>query len=749
MILPAPAPLVRAAAVLVVLLAAAVYFVLVELHRAALFPDFDVYIYFLPNRLHFVSSLLHGGKGLLWNPYQACGEPFFANPAMGLLYPPHLLFLVLDANTATHAVLVLNMVIGALGMTFLLRELGLGDVGVLGGALTFELGAATAQLTSWSPMHNGPWAWVPWALLFCERLLRAPSAGGIVALAAVLALGLLPGWVLLVALAYQLIVLRVAWEVVVHRGPRPWRGIAAVAAGLALAPLLVAVQLVPAAELARDSQRIARDFVDFWAYGGLTTDVPASIRSRLPPVPFMATPLLLAAPAVVASGHRRLVGFYLVAGAVYAVLALGPATPLFWSYVSLPPGGATLRYPHRLFWITSLACAMLCAYGLDGVTLRSERPLARLLGVVVALLLAGALYFLTPGGLRRVEALSLAIVVASLLTAAVSRRLRQPSAWLIVGAIVLNLVAVPLRFPGGLLPSADALWRHADAFAALRAAMTAQDRVFIGSSLSSIMDLGLVTKTATIMRIPDVYDYEPLLGRRLTNYFSAMWHGSPIISGQDLTTRPTVLAGFRARLSDLAAVRYIITPSAPRFFTGDLDLFPIDGKDPNAHVYASRQAFSRARWVPQIEVIADPEALLARLAYGTDDLADVAFLEDPLPSGFAGEPRHSGSGTVRFVRDDPEHIVLDVEAPARGFLLLADQHSPGWRASVDGAPATIRRANYTFRLIEVPAGASRVEFRYRPRSVAIGALISAAALAAVAVVLVRGRGRARGTARAV
>ena len=69
------------------------------------------------------------------------------------------------------------------------------------------------RVTGWSPMHSGPWAWVPWALYCCERLLRAPTRGGVVALATVLALALLPGWVLLVTLAYQLIVLRVVWDV--------------------------------------------------------------------------------------------------------------------------------------------------------------------------------------------------------------------------------------------------------------------------------------------------------------------------------------------------------------------------------------------------------------------------------------------------------------------------------------------------------------------------------------------------------
>ena len=93
--------------------------------------------------------------------------------------------------------------------------------------------------------------------------------------------------------------------------------------------------------------------------------------------------------------------------------------------------------------------------------------------------------------------------------------------------------------------------------------------------------------------------------------------------------------------------------------------------------------------------------------------------------------------SAHFVRDDPEHAVIDVDAPARGFLVLADQYYPGWRATVNGADVAIHRANFMFRLVEVPAGTSRVEFLYRPRSVALGAVISAAALIVLVVLLRR------------
>jgi uncharacterized membrane protein YfhO len=95
------------------------------------------------------------------------------------------------------------------------------------------------------------------------------------------------------------------------------------------------------------------------------------------------------------------------------------------------------------------------------------------------------------------------------------------------------------------------------------------------------------------------------------------------------------------------------------------------------------------------------------------------------------------------VVDEPERVVLEVEAPARGFLFLADQYFPGWSATVNGNPAPILRANHAFRLVEVPPGPVRVEFRYGSRRIWIGAAISGVTLLIVVTVLIATRRRDR------
>ena len=65
---------------------------------------------------------------------------------------------------------------------------------------------------------------------------------------------------------------------------------------------------------------------------------------------------------------------------------------------------------------------------------------------------------------------------------------------------------------------------------------------------------------------------------------------------------------------------------------------------------------------------------------------------------------------------------------------------PGWRATVDGVPAEVLRANHGFRAVAAPAGAHRIEMIYRPRPLVVGLAISAVGwLAVLACAVARAR----------
>ncbi len=85
-----------------------------------------------------------------------------------------------------------------------------------------------------------------------------------------------------------------------------------------------------------------------------------------------------------------------------------------------------------------------------------------------------------------------------------------------------------------------------------------------------------------------------------------------------------------------------------------------------------------------------------------------------------------------------ERVKVRVASEAEGYLVLADSYYPGWRAWVDGEPATIERAFVALRAVAVPAGEHVVEFAFEPESWRIGAVVSLGAwLALAGAVLVR------------
>ena len=78
------------------------------------FPAQDLYDFY-PKMLYALASLHDGGRGLLWNPFQNCGQPFFGISQTGLLYPPYLVFLLFDPSRALTVLLWLHLVIGGGG----------------------------------------------------------------------------------------------------------------------------------------------------------------------------------------------------------------------------------------------------------------------------------------------------------------------------------------------------------------------------------------------------------------------------------------------------------------------------------------------------------------------------------------------------------------------------------------------------------------------------------------------------------
>lgn len=63
--------------------------------------------------------------------------------------------------------------------------------------------------------------------------------------------------------------------------------------------------------------------------------------------------------------------------------------------------------------------------------------------------------------------------------------------------------------------------------------------------------------------------------------------------------------------------------------------------------------------------------------------------------------------------NNPNRMSLDADMPVDGYLVRLENFDKGWKATVDGLPAKIYRANYAFQAIRIAAGKHRVVFEFK------------------------------------
>ena len=77
---------------------------------------------------------------------------------------------------------------------------------------------------------------------------------------------------------------------------------------------------------------------------------------------------------------------------------------------------------------------------------------------------------------------------------------------------------------------------------------------------------------------------------------------------------------------------------------------------------------------------------------------------------------------IRYTSDSVS-FVIQTDRP--GILFVSEANAPGWTATVDGNRVPVFTANYHFRAVTLQTGGRHhIEFRYRPLSVRIGAMVT-------------------------
>ena len=134
--------------------------------------------------------------------------------------------------------------------------------------------------------------------------------------------------------------------------------------------------------------------------------------------------------------------------------------------------------------------------------------------------------------------------------------------------------------------------------------------------------------------------------------------------------------------------------------------------------------FERAWFVSNVEVIADDEQAIARLAADDFDLRHNAVVTAPINKPLAGV----STAIVTVQKNSPTFLQLETGTSGHSLLVVSQIFYPGWQATIDGEPADLLRVNVVQQGVIVPPGKHTVEISYVPRIFRWGMIISIIAL---------------------
>lgn len=681
---------------------------------------------------------LKAGSLSLWNPLQYGGYPLLATGAVAALYPPVLLLhALLPVDLALSVLVLLHLLWAAAGAFLLARRLGARAALAAAAAAAFALGglwlSPIAALNAWLAA-----AWLPWLVWLTDRLLSPgaslPSAAGLLALALGLAkLAWGPtGWSGgLVVLASALILY------LVHKPGARVLGWLALA--LVLSLLLTLPQLLPARE---------------WAAWSVPAGGARLLASRAAWLPLLVLVVaLLAARGLELALARRasrapevIVTVVVIAGLLGGLALRLPAGQ---NVASTRPRSVDFLLPQTgLYRIYSQPRA-------NAVPSADRESLANGLGAAYGLPVAGG----GPGAVPRLYAAYAAELAPHTLDLLGVKYYLIPQPHGADGQdddlndpFTYNPMDKVAPTPIVMSTIVELEWYLSDAADLINGRPVALLTI-VPEEMDEAVDINLTAGSHVADWAYDRSDVRAVVRHsqaRIARTFPARSGNPPedhtgyVYAATILLHYPVLTQGlwFQSRI-DPARIHIervvMVDETGERHVLAELE-----GKSDHVLVYRS----------PDVAILENydvlPRAFLAYRARAVPDDAEALNLLRSAEFNPRQEvllaaatvtpvtPPTQGTEGIAIRSYAPEKVVLDVTAPAAGYLVLTDAWYPGWQARVDGRPVPVERADVLFRAVHLEPGDHAVEFVYQPASFRQGLLAAGAALLASLALFVAG-----------
>ncbi|GIW07842.1 MAG: hypothetical protein KatS3mg060_2647 [Dehalococcoidia bacterium] len=669
----------------------------------------------------FRTQELLAGRLPTWNPYVYAGHPFLADIQSAVFYPLHWPTTLLAGPRgypfqALEYEAVFHIFLAGLWMYLLASRLtGSRPAGLLGG-MVYGFGGYLSGYPSQQLSVLEVHTWLPlilfWVVLATEgqfvlrRSLVFTILGGLT-----LGVAILGGHPQASLYTVYGVTAYFCFRILAATGLARWRtalprfGLVAllVIVGIGTA----AAQLVPTVEFMGISSRARIPFeMSAWAFplrDIVQLILPGAV-SYYSPMYVGILPLALAIGAV-AWTRTRETWFWTGLAIAGLLISFGGNTILHSLLYNALPGAGTFRHQERGIVLFSVAMAVLAAIGARELLAADRARLLRL----------GGLW------LRAVVA-AVALLVLLFVSGQNAEEATKPQNIAAFLVLVTGLIGLLLLFRLRGLPTS--------AFAGLALAIVAFDLISVSFNTNFEK-----TQPGDHYRPTEIQRYlqrNDAAGRTHNDWQYPLNYGD-VFRIRDINgASPLVVERYRQLLNgeprervwQLLNVKYYVTwqggfPNAEKVSverTGDKDV----------NLYALPDPLPRAYVVHNATVIADDARALRTVLSPQFDPGTTVVLDREPPIAPSGRATRSPA-TVRDLA--PDRLVSETTLAEPGVLVLSEVFYPGWRATVNGQPAEILRAQHTLRGVALPAGTHTVELVFDPLTVKFGIGLSVATVA--------------------
>jgi len=150
------------------------------------------------------------------------------------------------------------------------------------------------------------------------------------------------------------------------------------------------------------------------------------------------------------------------------------------------------------------------------------------------------------------------------------------------------------------------------------------------------------------------------------------------------------------------------------------------GRDPRSGQAAAQlnpEAFGPCWLVKGIHYVKNGDEEMKAL--DSVDVRDTAIIQQRFAGLVAAPPVPDSSARLHLEKNDNDALTYTFSAKTNQFAVFSEiYYDRGWNAYIDGKKATYCRVDYLLRGMSVPAGEHRIEYRFEPRSYAIGSILS-------------------------